>query len=282
VQTGGVEDPSGVTQVQSTTGPTQAEYDAYALELRDYALSLAGTHDAAEIQQLVMQRSIDLLMTRYPDMPTAELMDHAMAATTMVLVGAGQIGNLETLDGSDPMVALMKTLPEEAFAGGDLAVAGGDLRADFDDGTTNQAFHCWFFVAAGYVAGSNRAAQWLGTVGNLKHEVYDVGPSQQDYVASHMSLELGVLFSQMRDSATGTGNREYAAAMPALIGATMSETYEAADAQYTIAGVPYDFTAVAQQHHGYVTNRANEIEGSFQVGLVNFFNGLRDLFGIAH
>lgn len=268
--------------VASTTGPTPEEFSAISLELRDYAVGLSGSHDAAQIQALVMQEAIDTLLTRYPDMTTAELMDHAMAATTMVLVGPDQIGNLEKIDGSDPMVALMKQLPAEAFAGGDLATAHGTLRADFDDGTTNQAFHCFFFVAAGYVAGSDGGKQWLATMGNLKHEVADAGPSQEDYVASHMSIELGVLFSQMRDNAPGTGNRQYPASMPALLDATMSESHDSADAQYTIAGQQYDFSEVAAQHQAYVTDRANQVEGSFHVGMVNFFNGLRDLLGIRY
>ena len=97
-----------------------------------------------------------------------------------------------------------------------------------------------------------------------------------------MSLELGVLLSQLRDSASGTGNREAAAGMPALIAATMGETQDPPAYGYTLAGRPYDFAAAGGALHGYVTGRAKEIEGSFHVGLVNFLNGVRDLLGVAH
>lgn len=99
-------------------------------------------------------------------------------------------------------------------------------------------------------------------------------------MASHMSMELGVLFSQLQDSASGTGNREVAMSMPALIAATMRDSNAPVNYQYTIGNTFYDFSQAGGALHDYVTTRSAEIEASGHVLLVNALNAVRDFFGL--
>ncbi len=262
--------------------PTTEQFKQYAADLKTYALSLKGKFDAAQIQTLVLKKAVETLASNHPQMKTSDLMDHAMAMSGVVLDGKGNIGDLKTLNGGSPVAALMDLLPEDTFAGQDLAAPHGGLRPAFDDGTANQAFHCFFFVLAGYVAGTNVGAQKLAQMGNFKHEAVDVGPSSQDYVASHMSLELGVLFSQMRDGATNTTDPSVALAMAPLVAATMSGVSDPASYQVSFNGKTYDFTQAGSDLFNYVTSRSTDINNSLSVGVVNFLNSVRDFFGIGH
>lgn len=257
--------------VQATGGACYAPDAQTARDVRDYAQELSAQgKGAAEIQAETLRRSIELLHERHPGMDSATLMDHAMATTTMVLNGKDVIQHLEKLGGNQAMVDIMRGLPEDAFAGGDLDTTnGGDLKPAFDDGTNNQAFHSNFFVAAGYVNPS-----WLASAGNFKHELLDPGGSVADYKASHMGLEVGKTLGMLREQALTNPSFDLVAAMPAIVGGAYSND-PAARGSYSIGGQRYDFTGVATETSANVDRRIGELEWDVRRQIVGFFQWLR-------
>lgn len=153
---------------------------------------------AGHIMAESMRAAISSVSAAHPDWSSEQVMDYAVAATHASLVGPGNGLDLLNQPGArSNVVEMINALGPAArayYPGEELDTTGGmDLRPEFNDLTGNQAFHCFFFVTAGYVANgqpilSDVLANMVGAWG---HEVRDPGASREDYIASNVSIGMG-------------------------------------------------------------------------------------------
>ncbi|RKG88401.1 hypothetical protein D7V88_14280, partial [Corallococcus terminator] len=152
---------------------------------------------AGHIMAEAMRAAISSVRSSHPEWSAEQVMDYAVAATHASLVGPGHgLDQLNQLGARGNVVEMINALATDksTFVGGGLDLTNGkDLRPELNDLSNNQAFHCFFFVTAGYVAnGQPLLTDVLANgVGAWGHEVRDEGSSREDYIASNLSISMG-------------------------------------------------------------------------------------------
>jgi len=152
---------------------------------------------AGHIMAESMRAAISSVRAAHPDWSPERVMDYAVAATHASLVGPGNgLDMLNQPGARSSVVEMVNALgpAARAYPEAELDFTGGmDLRPEFRDLTDNQAFHCFFFVTAGYVANGQPILSDVlaNAVGAWGHEVRDAGASREDYIASNVSISMG-------------------------------------------------------------------------------------------
>ncbi|MDY7228589.1 hypothetical protein [Hyalangium rubrum] len=256
--------------------------------IRGYLESqIAQGAGAAALMTRGVSIGLEYLHQNHPDMSTREMMDYVMASMGSLLVGPDWSNQLNSIANGNSVSTLMDSLKEmhpDAFLGLSLSSgvgdqdAGGayqdpDLRAEFQDGTDNQAFHCFFWVLAGYVGQGGTVSTVVSNVGNLKHEMFDAEASGNDWLASHMSMELGATLAAMG----GTGDWDVVKKSQAVMSGVLSGSHLVS---YAIGDETVDASELSQATSDYTDRRIGELQGNAYYVAVSVLESVRQALGL--
>ncbi|MBN1204662.1 MAG: hypothetical protein JXB05_07030 [Myxococcaceae bacterium] len=264
--------PVGETQAPINQEALEAAYDSVVTTVNEvlHPEPPAEPAGATEVFETAVTAALETLKEQYPDMPPEEMMDYAMAAAGAALVGNSPdlMGKLRLVDGSSRLVQLMEALPPNAGMGQDLA-APTDLNPAFNDGTPNQAFHCGFFILAGYASQGDPTKVGIARAGNLAHELFEGGSSVADFLASEASIQLGAALYKMGQ----TNDWNVVKQAPALIQGVLGN---GEPAPYQIAGETVDATELSRNARQLTEEVISEVRDMGVTAMVSAVETFQD------